>query len=99
MCVCLFYFVDVFCGLSIPPMDIKLLNMYSQRSHSDGLNKDTGSGEEELWSGCSCCIGCRLSSGKGLRGRESEGEKASGRERERIGGGGECSCWEIGNAR
>lgn len=64
-------------------MDMKLLNMFSQSSHSDGLNKDAGSGEEELRSGCSCCIGCLLSSGKGLNEqREREQEKARGRERE-----------------
>lgn len=80
MCV---YFVVVIFGLSIPLMDMKLLNMFSQSSHSDGLNKDAGSGGEELWSGCSCCIGCLLSSGKGLNEqREREQEEARGRERE-----------------
>lgn len=99
VCVCV-YFVVVIYGLSIPLMDMKLLNMFSQSSHSDGLNKDAGSGEEELRSGCSCCIGCLLSSGKGLN-EQRERERAGGskREGERIGGGGECSCWEIGNAR
>lgn len=82
VCVCV-YFVVVIYGLSIPLMDMKLLNMFSQSSHSDGLNKDAGSGEEELRSGCSCCIGCLLSSGKGLneqRERESRRKQEGGRE-------------------
>lgn len=37
--------------------------------------------------------------GRDWMSRERERAGGSKREGERIGGGGECSCWEIGNAR
>lgn len=50
-------------------------------------NKDAGRRSSGPRS--SCCIGCRRSSGEGLREREREGRRS-----EEVGSG-----WEIGNAR
>lgn len=59
---------------------MKLLNMYSQSKHCDELITDTGREEEELQSGCSCCIGCLLSREEGLTVRKRENERELGDE-------------------